>query len=329
MLKHFFKIISEFLNEKQTTLSKIEREEVQYIGKNFIRIPSLQFFGRYSVSSNKDWIIAWSDSDSATGTGGYRESGKGSYVLIHNSKPCIIGKLERPSLAKVADNGTFIINDIMFGDNLASVLIIFDNCGNEIIKHRFEAKMFSTGLSECGQYAACQLCFSESEDSGQMALFSLEQRNVLWKARPYPEWVESFDFRLNERLIVNCYSNGRKYKIHLDGSPLETEIYEEDTISNGDLFSAIELLQKRVSVAMEKGNDKVIYNNRSRFLELVPRAKNADKAYSAKIYRYIGEIDEYLKDFSKAIANYEMAINYDPKIGVKRKLQALKKITKA
>lgn len=325
MIKHLVRIISSMLSGAPQTSSRIENDEVSYIGKRVISIPSIQFTGKYAVSPNYEWTIAWSDSDSITGKGGYRESGKGSFALIHNGKPCVVGKMERPSLAKVTNNGTFLVNDILFGDNLASVLSIYDNCGNVIISHHFSAKMFSTGISACGLYAACQLCFSDYEDSGKMAFFSIERKELIWKARPYPEWVETFNFDIDKRHLIIEYSKGRRYTIDFDGRPLEAEKYEEDTISSGDLYSAIELLKQRSSKAMDEMNSDEIEINRARFLKLLPHAKNSEPAYPAKIHRYIGEIDEYKKEYLSAIQNYEQAITYDPKVGVKRKLLILQK----
>ena len=45
----------------------------------------------------------------------------------------------------------------------------------------------------------------------------------------------------------------------------------------------------------------------------------------ASVYRTIGEVHEALGKIDDAIKNYEIALQINPKVGVKRRLNALKK----
>jgi nitrate/nitrite-specific signal transduction histidine kinase len=76
---------------------------------------------------------------------------------------------------------------------------------------------------------------------------------------------------------------------------------------------------------MQSRNSTELQKIKSTFENMIEKTKNADPAYSAKIYRYLGEIDEFIGEEPSAIKNYEAASSYDDKIGVTRKLQALKR----
>ena len=101
-----------------------------------ISIPSIGFHGPFSASQNGRYIVAWCDFDYAQGVGGFRKKGKGSYVLLEKDKVILKGKIQRPNEAHVADNGTFVINDWMFGEGLKGTFYAIDCKGKEIIKRK-------------------------------------------------------------------------------------------------------------------------------------------------------------------------------------------------
>ena len=55
------------------------------------------------------------------------------------------------------------------------------------------------------------------------------------------------------------------------------------------------------------------------------RIKYGDASEKAIAYREEGEAKEALKDFDSAISYYELALQWNPKVGVKRRLDSLKK----
>ncbi len=65
----------------------------------------------------------------------------------------------------------------------------------------------------------------------------------------------------------------------------------------------------------------------ARALELlkVSIGKKLESKFPAKVYRRIGEVYEELGDLTAAISNYEAALAIDPKVGIKKRLAALKK----
>lgn len=51
---------------------------------NFIRIPSIGFFGQFRESPSGEWIVGWSDSNPEGSVGGHRQSGHGKYILYNS-----------------------------------------------------------------------------------------------------------------------------------------------------------------------------------------------------------------------------------------------------
>jgi hypothetical protein len=318
-----FKKILKLFNRSPLETYKTD-DDVQFKRDKFIRIQSMNFFGRFSKSENSEWKIAWSDSDPASGTGGYRKSGKGTFVLLHGSTPCFSVQVERPSLPNVANNGTFLINDMLFDENAGSVLYIFNSAGQNIFQNNFTSKIYSTGISACGKFAACKLYFSDSEDSGLISFINIDMGRIEWKKQPYPGWGDEFIFDSESKILSIKYQQGY-YRVDFSGTPLDANQFEEDTIAGDDLYSAIDLLKKRTDKYMQSRNSTELQKIKSTFENMIEKTKNADPAYSAKIYRYLGEIDEFIGEEPSAIKNYEAASSYDDKIGVTRKLQALKR----
>jgi len=146
---------------------------------DFVSVEGANFFGPFSESNNRRFIIAWSDFDPSSGRGGFRQGGLGTYLLAENGSVILDGNAERPNDGKVADNGTFIFNDWMFGTGLRSTFFAFDMTGKAILQHRFAAKLYNNGISNSGEFAVCQLCNSDTKDGSVLAFFDLRNGKLL------------------------------------------------------------------------------------------------------------------------------------------------------
>src|SRR6266852_5901740 len=71
---------------------------------NTIHIPSRDFVGLCARSPNKRFTLAWVD-------GGPDGARIGRYLLLDGKTVVAEGKMARPNDGKVADNGTFVLND--------------------------------------------------------------------------------------------------------------------------------------------------------------------------------------------------------------------------
>jgi hypothetical protein len=187
---------------------------------DFVTIPQLDFYGPYSRSENGVFTLAWCDADPASGHAGNRTEGRGPFVLLRDDKIVISGSIERPHDGKVANNGIFILNDVMFRRELNGTFYAFSPDGTEILSHRFEANLHNNGLSKDGEFAVCQLCNSPSRDGGTLAFFDLGHRSLLWQIEPEDGWADSYAFDTVKRELTLAYEGQGESRYSFGGEPL-------------------------------------------------------------------------------------------------------------
>lgn len=302
-----------------------KNNSVQKVGSRMVRIPSLDFFGSYAESPNGHFLIAWSDSDSSRGVGGYRDKGHGSYVLVNDGIAVCSGELERPNDGKVTDDGVFVLADWMFGDSLKSIIYAFSPNGAEIMHHRFSANMFNTGLSPTGHYAVAQLANSDSNDGGCLAFLDLVERKLLWKQLPVPGLADSYCFNDGTKRLGLAYRDRGIYEYTYDGIFVDSDRWGKDRIKYASGFELVWIAQDRLK---QYSNTRITPEDADDILKILNLAltKDLDKYPNeqANAYRAIGEIYDALGNLSLAIDKYEAAIRLNPKVGVKRRLDKLK-----
>ena len=300
-------------------------DSVSKIGSRMIRVASMNFFGPYSESLNKKFLVGWSDSDSEQGIGGFRESGEGSYILAENGKVIVTGKLQRPNDGKVANNGTFIINDWMFGEGLCGTFYAFDKIGTNLIKYHFEANLYNNGISEDGKYAVCQCANSDTEDGGVLAFFDLEIGRILWKKSPESGWADSYLFDCQNHYLYLVYRDKGKFRYTFEGEFIDKDKWEDARIKYASSFELSLIARDR----FKEVSDNLSNEEAEEILSLLSKSLNKGldeyPNEKASVYRTIGEVHEALGKIDDAIKNYELALQINPKVGVKRRLNALKK----
>jgi tetratricopeptide (TPR) repeat protein len=290
-----------------------------------IRVSELDFFGSYSESANSQFTIAWSDSDSKQGIGGFRESGKGTYVLIETGKVLLNGKVQRPNDGNVANNGNFIINDWMFGEGLRGTFYAFDKTGAVRIKHLFRANLYNNGISQNGRYAVCQCANSDSVDGGALALFDLDAGALLWKKPPETGWADSYSFDCNNNILFLHYRDRGSFRYSFAGGFLDKEALEKQRIENATGFELSSLARSRfrkiqAALTAEAAEEIFLLFNKA-----IEKGFAGYPNEEASVHRSIGEIHEALGRIEEAIVSYETALRINPKVGLSRRLTVLKK----
>ena len=232
---------------------------------------------------------------------------------------------KRPNEGKVADNGTFVLEDWLFGDALKSMIYAFSVNGDEIMHHRFSANMHNTGLSPSGHYSVAQLAHSDSRDGGCLAFLDLVERKILWQQEPQPGWANSYRFDDGAKRLGLVYPNRGVYEYGYDGEFADSNRWEEDRVTFASGFELLHIVQEKLG---EIPKDGLKLANSDYLLQLLNTAltKGVDKdpKYLARTYRTMGEIHEAIGNRESAIANYEIATGINPKVGVKLRLKRLK-----
>ena len=168
------------------------------------------FFGPYNMSPNGRYVLVWRDATDDGRRGGARESGFGTYKLFADQVLVAEGKMQRPNDGKVADNGTFILNDWLFSDvKLGGVFYAFRSDGSQILSRQFEANLYNNGLSTDGRRAASQTCTARNDDSSLLTLFDLETAGEIAGFVPQGGWAKSYEFGDGNDLCL-IFDNGRK-----------------------------------------------------------------------------------------------------------------------
>ena len=156
----------------------------------FVEIRSRNFYGKCYKSPNNRYALAMCDANENLTELGSRRSGPGRYLLIDGTQIIFEGKAERPNDGKIANNGTYILNDWGFGDGLQGTFCAFDVAGRPLIKRRFNANLYNNGLSPDGHFAVCQTCISpDSGDGGNLFVFDLTNSVEIAHWEPESGWV--------------------------------------------------------------------------------------------------------------------------------------------
>ncbi|WP_421233387.1 tetratricopeptide repeat protein [Aeromonas jandaei] len=294
--------------------------------EKLVEIPSLNFFGSFSKSQSGEWAICWSDSDAPNLRGGYRESGHGRYILYNITQDTIAleGNLERPNSGSVANNGNFAIEDWHFGSALSGTLYVMSSAGRELIKRKFEANIYNSTISDTGRYAVCQTANSpKGEDGNRLTAFDVEKAIELFSIYPPTGWADSYKF-IEDIPKVGVVVNkiGTFYYDILgrlidpdkfDAARLRCDRYDVVLLAAEEIVKAPELNDQLANAALEAA---------IRALSLGAEKNQNWKAVALKIQ---GLAHEFLRNNEAAIAAFDEALQINPKIGVKRKADSLRK----
>ncbi len=122
----------------------IPLRKITYLSKRYgvVSIEDIDFVGRSFRSPNNKYLLCWSDYDKKSKVGGFRHEGNGRVLVIKDDLLVLVNDdIQRPNDGKIANNGTFIINDYMFGDDLQGTFYAIDIENNVLIKHYFRANI--------------------------------------------------------------------------------------------------------------------------------------------------------------------------------------------
>ena len=176
------------------------------------------FEGSHSESPNKQFLIGWIDADLNTGIVGHRKSGNGKFIIIENGKIIFQSETQRPNDCKIANNGNFIINDWLFTDEYCGIFYAYDKTGKEILSHKFSANLKNNCISDDGKYAACDLANSNSQDSGALAIFDLQQGTLISKIYTEDDAGSLLSISSEDKTITFDYQVLGKFKYSFDGT---------------------------------------------------------------------------------------------------------------
>ncbi len=271
------------------------------------------FYGKKQFSRNKSFCVVYSD--------GLYENDKwekGHFAVLNGENLLFKKRLERPNNCYVSDNGISICCDWLNIDNLEGKFIVFDQRGKQIFSKKITANLGSSGISDDGKIAIFETYNSGTEDSNQIFIVNIEQGKIFSKFDRPSSFIETqID---TEKGLIKLIDN-RKFIFEVDysGNQTNREEYDAQILNKGSIYDKLWFYS-------EKPDEKKLQDNN--YLDILYKAtKDEDSKYSFgldRIYRKIGEYYEANNDIEKTIEYWKKAIEINPKVGVKRKLDKIK-----
>jgi tetratricopeptide (TPR) repeat protein len=315
----FRRLFSKQQAEPETPSHPQERRlEIDEFGHNLVSIDALDFVGQQAVSPNKRYRLIWADRTPDGRRGGNRSEGHGSWSLLLDDRIVTTGRLERPQEGCVADNGTVILHDWMFGEGLQGRLVAFAPDGSQLVSQHFAANLMSNGLSTDGRFAICQTANAPgSADSCRYILFDLAAGREVARWEVETGWADHYEWDCEARRVYLCMKAGERVGYDFTGAMVEREAWQLRRISAGDLT----VIQAVLAEASAKDHPF-----RSEIIEgLGVAAREGEVWQQARAYRLLGELHEQAGEIPQAVKAYNDALTIDPKVGVARRAEQLRK----
>ncbi len=294
------------------------RLEIEELGHNLVSIDALDFIGHQAVSPNNRYRLIWADRTPDGCRGGNRSEGHGSWSLLLDDRIVAAGSLERPQEGCVADNGTVILHDWMFGEGLQGRFVAFAPDGTQLVTQQYAANLMSNSLSPEGKFAICQTADAPgSTDSCRYMLFDLAAGREMARWEVETGWGEHYEWDCEERRVYLCMKDGERVGYDFTGIMVEREAWQLRRIGAGDL---------NVIQAVLVGTSANDHPLRSEIIAgLGVAARDGEIWQQARAYRLLGELHERAGEIARAVKAYDDALTIDPKVGVARRAEQLRK----
>jgi tetratricopeptide (TPR) repeat protein len=285
------------------------------INGNFISIGD--FTGNYYQSPNGKFILIWK-----------AQNENGKYILLENGKEKLQAKIRHPDNGMVSNSGTFTLSDST-SKGMYGIFHVINANGETLINQRCKAKLGPTGISDDGYFAVCQALESTSKsDSCKLYFFDVKNKKLLWKKVPETlgselNWAKSYRFDTKKKILYLIYHKNRAYRYSFEGTFIDSREYRDDRINNGNDSEFLEAI-KELKEELSSNVDPREYS--SLIIPLKTGLKRfSNKDSKSKIHRVLGEIFQLQGDNAEAVKHFETALRLNPRVGVKRTLEKLKK----
>lgn len=292
--------------------------EIEPFSHGLVRIQALDFFGPHTTSPNGKFHLIWLDRNPEGTIGGHRYEGHGVWTLLRGDGAILAtGRLERPQDGHVADNGTFILNDWMFGDGLNGRLCAFRADGQKLLEREFSANLGTSGISSDGRFAICQTAHAPSSpDSNRHFLFDLEEGQEIATWVQETGWTNSYEIDSTNRNVVLVGQDDERIGYGFDGEMLDRDGWQRGRIAIGDID-----VIRPVAESLEHNSSSDL---RAAILAGLDVALATGEGWKqARALRIRGEMHERAGELEAAIEAYDQALTIDPQVGVARKLAKL------
>lgn len=294
--------------------------------EDWVSVDRLNFYGKAHYSANRQWILALADSD-GHGRGGFRESGFGQVVAIDRRSGAIathLNRIARPWVGEIADDGTFVVSDAGFGEGLKADLLVYGPDAVCRYRRKFEANMYNVAIDPSGRYVVSQTCHADHPDGNLLELVEIATQTVLFSKRSEAGWADRYAFDLVDGQLSTLWAEFKQLgRIAYDRAGIfDMEAFVQAQLAQGDLSARIAAAQRIMAGTPTPADlERVIA---SIDVALTERG-TWHEHWLAQAFRTLGEARELRGELGQALVAFESALMRNPKVGVKRKADALRK----
>lgn len=290
------------------------RVRISAHGGRIVSVPELDMVGARITSRNGRFTLLWRDRHWVDG-----QPVPGRYLLIDGDELVVDRQMDRPQDGKVADDGTFILNDWSDSQQLSGTFHAFRSDGSVILSRSYSANLLNNGLSDDGRLAVCQSANAPgSPDSSVLSVFDLVagEEVATWTAES--GWANAYEFPQGGDRIRMVRRDRPDLDYSLAGDFLDRRLWLRDEVGRGTLY----VIRK----ALAEGEAATGVANDALRAGVALALADEDQRFVADAWRLLGEIEEAAGDPAAALAAYDRALEANPKIGVAKRAAALRKV---
>lgn len=306
---------------KPTKATTMIKDNDIHIHDRSITINSIDYFGMYEKSQDGNWLISWRDNSQ-----GRTNGEQGEYLLydLANKRITTRGKVERPNSGHVANNGTFSIEDWMNSGSLIGTFNVFSSSGESLFKETLQANILNSGISKNGLLAVCQTANNPNGDDGSVMLaVDIQNKSKLFKINPEIGWADDYDFDEDKLLVKVIVKDIGKFSYDRHGNFLDSKNYLEARLNSKLYYVAIlacDEIIKEDNISMELAN--TVFDSATKALA---NGGAEDKNYKPMAIKVQGLAQLAMGNETEALKCFDEAMHINPKIGLKRKADSLRK----
>lgn len=287
-------------------------------GDYFISIDSKDFFGKAVSSPSGKYLISAHKKDLV--------------VVDHRKKELVYEYTFKGNLSSfdllITDDLYFIVIDIGNSQELVNEFFCFGPNGKPVIKKKVNANVQTFGISDDRRYVCCQNANnSDHPDGGSLLIFDTETNELLHRWVPETGWADYYTFETKEKNIILHYDDKGQYRYTFSGELVDKEQWDQTRLGTLNGYQLIDIAEEKINSLESSSNKQLQLSDYQPVIELLAAAveKDISPYQNAMAYRRLGEIYHTHNDNINALENLKLAIENNPKIGVKRMISKLEK----